>query len=249
MTLSLGIDIGGSGIKGAVVDIETGALTTERHRVDTPEGAPPDAVMEIVSDIAAFHGWEGPIGVAVPGVVRRGIVYTAANISDDWIGFDVPAAARTLGHDAIVLNDADAAGIGEVAFGAARGFDGVVLLLTFGTGIGSAIVHDGVLIPNTELGHLEFKGTEAEKYAAARLVKREGHELGWWASRVNELLQHLDLVLAPDTIVFGGGISKRFDEFAGLLDTRARIVPAVLRNNAGIVGAALTAARGVGSTS
>ncbi len=247
MNRALGIDIGGSGIKGAIVDLTTGKLLTERHRVPTPEDSHPTAVMGIVTELAAFHGWEGRIGVAVPAVVLDGIVQTAANVSDAWIGFDVPQAAKHLGFDAVALNDADAAGLAEVAFGAARKLQGVVLLLTFGTGIGSALIHNGVLLPNTELGHLEYKGDDIEKYAAARLVKRDGRDLDWWGSRVNEVLQYVEMLLTPDTIVFGGGISKRFKEFSHMFDTRARVVPAKLRNNAGIVGAALSAATNVGS--
>lgn len=239
---ALGIDIGGSGIKGAPVDLSTGELAAKRLRIKTPESSTPDSVMGILREIVAHHGYSGPVGVTVPSVVINGTVITAANIDKSWIGFDAAASmSDALGMPVTVLNDADAAGLAEERFGAAMDHSGVCLLLTFGTGIGSALIHDGVLIPNTELGHLEFKGMEAEHYAAGRLVKRDNHDIDWWAKRVNELLQHLDLVLAPDTIVFGGGISKRFDDFSHHFQTRAEVVPAVLRNNAGIVGAAMAA--------
>ena len=239
---ALGIDIGGSGIKGAPVDLSTGELTAKRKRIKTPDASTPESVNDILAEIVESHAWHGPIGVTVPGVVMGGTVLTAANIDNGWIGYDAAAAmTNALGMPVTVINDADAAGLAEEKFGAAKGHTGVCLVLTFGTGIGSALIHDGVLIPNTELGHLEFKGMDAEHYAAGRLVKRDNHDVDWWAKRVNELLQHIDLILAPDIVVFGGGISKRFDDFSHHFDTRAEIVPAVLRNNAGIVGAAMAA--------
>jgi polyphosphate glucokinase len=203
----------------------------------------PDAVIEIVRDVVAFHDWHGPVGVTVPSVVIDGRVLSAANIDKRWIGFDARSALEdALGERVAVVNDADAAGLAEVRYGAARGRSGVCLVLTFGTGIGSAIINDGVLVPNSELGHLEFKGTEAELYAAGRLVKRDLNDMDWWIERVNELLQYLELILNPRTIVFGGGISKRFDSIAPHLTTRATVVRAELLNNAGIVGAAMAAA-------
>lgn len=239
---ALGIDIGGSGVKGAIVDVTTGKLASERHRIPTPDPSTPEAVIDVVGDIVQFHDWSGPIGVTVPSVVMDGVVMTAANIDDLWIGYDAAAAlSEALGRGVVVLNDADAAGIAEVRHGAARDTSGVCIVLTFGTGIGSAIINDGVLVPNSELGHLHFRGMEAEQYAAGRLVKRENMDIGWWSERVNELLQHIDLILSPQTIVFGGGISKRFTTIAPHLRTRAKVVPAQLRNNAGIVGAAMAA--------
>lgn len=240
---ALGVDIGGSGIKGAPVSLATGELTGERHRIKTPDPSTPDAVIEVVRDVVAFHDWEGPVGLTVPAVVVDGMVWSAANIDDSWIGFDADREfTEALDTDVVVINDADAAGLAEVRYGAARGMTGVCLVLTFGTGIGSAIINDGVLVPNSELGHLEFKGMEAEHYAAGRLVKRDHMDIDWWADRVDELLQHLDRILSPKTIVFGGGISKRFERIAPHLHTRAEVVPAQLRNNAGIVGAAMAAA-------
>jgi len=238
--IALGVDIGGSGIKGAPVNVATGELVAKRIRIPTPALSTPQNITDTVSRLVQEHAWQGPIGIAVPGVVRDGIVETAANIHDAWIGFD----ARTHLSDALktpvsLLNDADAGGLAEARFGGSS--SGVVILLTFGTGIGSALLHDGTLIPNTELGHLEFHGDKAEAYAAARLVKREDMRIDWWAERVNEFLAHIETLFSPDRIVIGGGISKRFDEFAPYLHTRCTIHPARLRNNAGIVGAALFA--------
>ncbi|RLE15374.1 MAG: ROK family protein [Actinobacteria bacterium] len=241
--ISFGVDIGGSGIKGAPVDLSTGELTSGRHRVATPKPATPDAAIDAVRMVVDHHGWDRPLGVTVPGVVIGGVVLTAANIDSAWIGLD----AKSLMTDRLelpvtVLNDADAAGIAEVRFGDHDASHGVVLLLTFGTGIGSALINNGVLVPNTEFGHLEFKGGMAEEYAAGRLVKRDNMEIGWWAERVNHFLQHMDLILSPRIVIVGGGVSKRFEEFRDQLNTRAIVVPARLRNNAGIVGAAMAAA-------
>lgn len=240
---TLGIDIGGSGIKGAPVDLTVGELTTTRKRITTPQPSTPEAVIGVVGELIGHHEWDGPVGITVPSVVIDGVVRSAANIDDAWIDFDAQTAfEHSLDLPVAVINDADAAGLAETRYGAAKGHRGVCLLLTFGTGIGSALLNDEVLSPNSELGHLKFRGMEAEQYAAARLVERDNMNIDWWASRVNEFLQHLDLVLTPQTIVFGGGISKRFDDFSHLFDTRAEIVPAALRNNAGIVGAAMAAA-------
>ncbi len=241
-----GVDVGGSGVKGAPVDLATGQLAADRIRIPTPKPATPEAVTDAIAEIVTGHGWSGPVGVTVPGVVLNGVVHTAANIGSGWVGYDAATALEhRLGMPVTVLNDADAAGLAEVTYGAAKGETGVVLLLTFGTGIGSAYLFEGRLIPNTELGHLIFKGGEAEAYAAGRLVKRGDLEIEWWARRVDELLDYLDDLFWPDLFVFGGGISKRFEAYSHLLDTRARIVPAKLRNQAGIVGAAIAAARGV----
>jgi polyphosphate glucokinase len=241
--IGFGIDIGGSGVKGAHVDLATGALATERYRIPTPRPATPEAVIFAVSEIIEHHDWTGPLGVTVPAVVIDGIVRSAANIDQGWINFDAQTAmSAALDTPVSVVNDADAAGIAEVRYGETGARNGVILVLTFGTGIGSAIINDGVLVPNAEFGHLEFHGMLAEEYAAARLVKRENMDIEWWAERVNEFLQHMDVILSPKRVIFGGGISKRFEEFRHLLDTRAEVVPALLRNNAGIVGAAMIAA-------
>lgn len=240
-----GVDVGGSGVKGAPVDLTTGKLIGDRTRIPTPKPATPDAVADAIVEIVDSHGWTGPIGVTVPSVVINGVVKTAANIDPGWVDVDVASLlAERLGTPVTVLNDADAAGLAEVTYGAAKGESGVVLLLTFGTGIGSAYLYRGELIPNTELGHLMFKNQKAEHYAAGRLVKRGDLEIDWWAQRVDELLDYLDDLFWPDLFVFGGGISKRFEAYAHLLTTRAPVVPAALRNQAGIVGAALAASRG-----
>ncbi|NND01285.1 MAG: ROK family protein [Acidimicrobiia bacterium] len=243
--LLFGVDVGGSGIKAAIVDASLGDLKTERYRVKTPQPATPAAVAACIAHIVRHFGWEGPIGAAIPTVVRGGIVTTAANIDKAWIGLDADhLLEETTGSPVRVLNDADAAGIAEMVYGVGAGETGVVILLTFGTGIGSALFHDGILVPNSELGHLEFKGMIAEHYAAARLVEREDMDLDPWAIRVGEFLNHLERVLTPDLFIFGGGISKRFDEFSNHLHVDTPVKVAELRNNAGIVGAAL-ASRGL----
>ena len=237
-----GIDIGGSGVKGAPVDVDLGDLVKDRYRIKTPQPSTPEAVMDVAAKVVRRFKWSGRVGCAVPAVVRGGIVETAANIDESWIGTDGRALLEERTKcDVWLLNDADAAGIAEMKFGAGKGEEGLVLVLTFGTGIGSALFYKGGLVPNSELGHLEFRGMEAEHYAAARLVERDDMRIDWWASRVNEFLQHLDKVLTPDLLIFGGGISKRYKDFSDHFDTRATVRPAELRNNAGIVGAALAA--------
>lgn len=245
----IGVDVGGTGIKGAVVDLETGELLTERHRIPTPQPATPDAVAitvaDVVAEAAAAHPCEGTIGCAVPGVVTGGVVRTAANIDPSWIGADGRRLiGEATGRDAVLLNDADAAGLAEIRFGAGRD-RGTIVLITLGTGIGSAVFVDGSLVPNTELGHLQMWGDSAEEKASAKA--RERHELDWetWAvTRVNPYLAYVEDLFWPDLIVLGGGITKRPDRFMPYLRTRAELVTAELRNNAGIVGAALAAAAG-----
>ena len=248
MALVFGIDIGGSGIKGSIVDVARGDLAADRFRIKTPRPAVPTDVMDVAARVVDHFDWKGPVGCALPAVVDRGIVHTAANIDESWIDTDATAllADRTTGPVSI-LNDADAAGIAEMRFGAGVDEPGVVILLTFGTGIGSAVFVDGRLVPNTELGHVEFRGGPAEHYAAARLVEHDDMDVEWWASRVTEYLTHLERVFTPRLFIFGGGISKRFGEFGPMLDTRAELRPARLRNNAGIVGAALAAYEAFGS--
>jgi len=238
-----GVDIGGSGVKGAPVDLETGILVTKRARIPTPRPSTPDAVVDVVVDLVHGSGWKGPVGVTVPSVVRDGVTYSAANIDHAWIGTDAGALfERRIGAPVTVVNDADAAGMAEARFGAGKGVVGAVMLLTFGTGIGSAIVHNGVLLPNTEFGHLEFRGTTAEEYAAARLVEDNDISLKKWTRRVTRLLAYFEDIFSPDLIIMGGGISKRFEKFGSRITTRAPLVPALLRNQAGIVGAAMVAA-------
>lgn len=244
-----GVDIGGSGIKGAEVDLTTGTLRTERIRVPTPRPATPAAVAEVVRTLLDEAGWGGAFGVTVPAVVDRGVARSAANIDPGWIGTDVPALlAAATGRTATALNDADAAGLAEVAFGAARGVSGTVLMLTFGTGIGSALFLDGRLVPNTELGHLELDGHEAEHRAAESARERENLSWPEWAERVERYLRHVDDLLRPDLLVVGGGASRKADRWLPSVDVRPRLVPAALRNEAGIVGAAMAAATATGPT-
>ncbi|MFG6191389.1 polyphosphate--glucose phosphotransferase [Nonomuraea sp. JJY05] len=235
----LGIDIGGSGIKGAPVDIEAGELVQERLRIPTPQPSKPDEVAEAVAEIVKHFGWNGPVGVTFPGVVKDGVVLTAANVDHSWIGVD---AAKLFGG-ATVLNDADAAGVAEVTYGRGRGERGTVLVLTFGTGIGSALFTEGTLVPNTELGHLELHGKDAEHRASARA--REEHELSWekWAERVEEYLRHVEMLLSPSLIVIGGGASRKAEKFLPHVHIDTPVVPAALQNEAGIIGAALAASR------
>lgn len=241
----LGVDIGGSGIKAAPVDITSGALTSPRVKLLTPHPAMPDAVAEVVRRLVADFSWSGPAGVTFPGVVTSGIIRTAANLEPAWIGQDGRALfGKATGLDVTVLNDADAAGVAEMKFGAGVGERGTVLMLTFGTGIGSALFTEGVLVPNTELGHIEVRGKDAEERASGRV--RELRDLSWgkWAGRVDEYLSHLEALISPDLFIIGGGVSSKADKFLPLItNLRARLVTATMHNDAGIVGAALAAAR------
>jgi polyphosphate glucokinase len=236
----LGIDIGGSGIKGAPVDIEAGALVDERHRLETPRPATPDAVVSVLAEVASHWKGKDAIGVTFPGVVRGGVIGTAANLHPDWVGLDAAALfTEHTGRRATVLNDADAAGVAEVAFGAGRNVRGVVLLVTFGTGIGSALFLDGRLVPNTEFGHLELNGEDAELHAADRIREEKGLSWEEWAGRMQDYLQVVERLLVPDLIILGGGVSKKADRFLPYVKIGTPVVPAVLQNNAGIVGAAM----------
>jgi polyphosphate glucokinase len=242
----IGIDFGGSGIKGAPVDLSVGDLVGERVRIETPEPSTPDAVAEVFAELLThLPPSTTPVGVTVPGVVRHGVVHSAANIDKSWLGTDADAVftART-GRDVHVVNDADAAGLAEVRYGAARGQRGLVIVTTLGTGIGSAMVYDGVLVPNSELGHLEVHGHNAESRAANSA--REAEELSWeeWADRLTTYYATLEMLFSPDLFVVGGGVSKRADRFVPLLRISTPIVPATLENRAGIVGAALYASLG-----
>lgn len=242
MSIVFGVDVGGSGVKGAPVDTETGALVTKRRRLETPQPATPDAVFDTIMRVVGDEEWEGPLGAAIPAVVVGGLALTAANIDPSWIGTDVRhELAERSGREVVVLNDADAAGLAEVRFGAGKGVEGVVIVLTFGTGVGSGLFVDGRLVPNTELGHMEFAGDIAERTTAARLVERDEVSLKKWTKTVSRYLTLVHRVFSPQLIVFGGGISKRFDEIVPWLDAECAVVPAELRNNAGIVGAAVAA--------
>ncbi|MBW8171462.1 ROK family protein [Ornithinimicrobium sp. Arc0846-15] len=239
----LGIDIGGSGIKGAPVDLEKGEFAEDRQRIPTPEDSTPEAVAEVVAEVAKHFKKamkdDAPVGITIPAVVHHGIVRSAANIDKSWIGTDAETLfSRVLDRRVIVINDADAAGAAEMHYGAGRGHEGTVLLTTLGTGIGTALFLGGELMPNTELGHLELDGFDAEKRAASSI--RENEDLSWeeWAERLQRYYSHVEDLLWPDLIVVGGGVSKKAERFLPLLHLRAPIVPAQLRNDAGIIGAA-----------
>ena len=241
MAQALGIDIGGTGIKAAPVEVAEGTLAAERVKLDTPHPANPEEVADVVRQLARKFGWAGPAGVTFPGVVTGGTVRTAANLDAAWIGLDARELFGTAtGLEVTVLNDADAAGMAEMKFGAGAGQQGTVLMLTLGTGIGSALFTDGVLVPNTEFGHIVIRGKDAEKRASEHA--REEGDLSWgkWAGRIDEYLMHMEALVSPDLIIIGGGISKKSDKFLPrLAGLRAQVVPAKMLNNAGIVGAAM----------
>jgi polyphosphate glucokinase len=238
-----GIDIGGSGVKGAPVDLRTGELAGDRLRIATPHPATPAAVADVVAQVVQHFDWDGPVGTTFPAVVKNGVAHTAANVDSAWIGTDISAVfGETTGRPVTAVNDADAAGIAEMAFGAGRGRDGVVIMATLGTGIGTAVFLNGRLVPNTELGHLEIKGEDAETRASDAAREREGLSWEKWARRLNRYLRHLEDLLWPDLIILGGGVSKKADKYLPLLQVRTEVVPAHLLNNAGIVGAAVAAA-------
>ncbi|MGH3307710.1 MAG: polyphosphate--glucose phosphotransferase [Nocardioides sp.] len=241
-----GIDFGGSGIKGAPVDLDTGEFIGDRVRIETPQPAAPEAVASVfVELLGRFPDSDGSVGVTVPAVVRRGVASSAANIDRAWIGTDADVLfTEATGRDVHVVNDADAAGLAEVRYGAAAGRRGLVILTTLGTGIGSALVYDGVLVPNSELGHLEIDGKDAEKSAANSVREKQDLSYREWAERLTTYYRTLEKLLSPDLIVLGGGVSKHADKFLRHIDIETEIVPAQLRNRAGIVGAALWAAEG-----
>ena len=237
-----GVDIGGSGIKGAVVDLDTGALVGDRFKVGTPQPSTPQAVAESVGEIVSHFSWTGPFGVTFPGVVTAGVARTAANVDDSWVGTDIEALFAGFTRQRVkALNDADAAGMAEITFGAASDRQGLVVVSTLGTGIGTALVHDGVLIPNCELGHLEIDGRDAETKASAAARDRESMSWQEWATNLNRYYQRIENYLWPDLIVIGGGVSRKADKFVPLLQLRTPVVAAKLRNEAGIIGAALMA--------
>ncbi|MFF0487943.1 polyphosphate--glucose phosphotransferase [Nocardia sp. NPDC003482] len=244
---AFGIDIGGSGVKGAEVDLSTGELAHDRIKIATPQPSTPNAVAETVAKLVTQAGWDGPVGITMPSVIVNGIVRTAANIDKSWIDTD----ARQLfslalgGREVVVLNDADAAGMAEDRFGAARDTRGLVMLLTFGTGIGSALLYHGTLVPNTEFGHIEVNGKEAEHRAASSVKERKKLSYKQWAAEVTKVLVTLENLLWPDVIVAGGGISRDAEHWIPLLGNRTPVVAAHLRNTAGIVGAAMAVQDGI----
>lgn len=246
--LALGVDIGGTGIKCAVVDLTDGSLVSDRFRLDTPRPSTPAAVTKTVADVVSDAGFAGPVGVTFPGVVMHGTVQTSANMDQSWIGTSLSKTlAPVLPGPVTTLNDADAAGLAEVRYGAGEGRPGLILMITLGTGIGTALIYDGVLVPNSELGHIEVGGHDAESRAS--VSARERRHMSWeaWAGKVQKYLRHLENVLWPDLFIIGGGVSKRPEKWFDLIETRTPKVIATLVNNAGIVGAAL-AAGSVGPT-
>ena len=245
MSIILGIDVGGSGIKGAPVEVETGEFTADRFRIPTPKKSTPKAVAKVISQIVDHFTdqlGDGAIGLTIPAPVKHGVVPFIANLDKSWVGMEAKKFFQDeLGRDVTLVNDADAAGLAEVHFGAAKGHPGLVILTTLGTGIGSAMIHRGVLIPNAELGHLEIDGADAETRAASSVKDRENISYKDWAIRLQRYYSHVEMLFSPDLFVVGGGVSKDSDKFMHYLDLRTPIVPATMRNRAGIVGAALAA--------
>lgn len=236
----LGIDFGGSGIKGAIVDTKNGELITERHRVATPHPATPEAVSEVIAELIQHFNWKGKVGIGVPAVVKNGVVLTAANIDDSWIGHPInKELSDKTGCEVECVNDADAAGIAEIHFGAGAKAKGMVFLLTVGTGIGAVIFIDKHLVPNLELGHLEFKNKTVERYAADSVRKRK--DLSWkeWGKRFNNALDYYEKMFNPNLFIIGGGVSKKMEKFNDQIKIDTPVVPAEMQNNAGIIGAAL----------
>jgi polyphosphate glucokinase len=241
--IGYGIDIGGSGMKASKVDLSTGELVADRFRVATPSPATPAALAEVVPRLIEHHGWTGSIGVCFPAVVKHGVARSAANIDDSWIGVDVDALfTSAAGVPVSLMNDADAAGLAEMTWGAGRGRRGVVICITLGTGIGSGMFIDGTLVPNTELGHLELDGEEAENRAAASARTRD--HLSWekWGKRVDRYLKHVEFLFSPELIILGGGVSKKPEKWFKYIELDCDVEVAQLENNAGIAGAALHAA-------
>ena len=240
----LGIDVGGSGIKGAPVDTETGQLLAERIRIKTPKNGEPEPIAEVVKQIAQSFNWNGPIGIGFPAPIKSGVAMMAANVSEKWVGTNADALfTKVTGCDCTLINDADAAGLAEMTFGAGRGQPGTVIMITLGTGIGTAIFHRGKLLPNTEFGHLEVNGEDAEFRASDAARQRE--DLPWkkYAKRLNKYLQVMENLFWPDLFIIGGGISKESEKYLPMLTIETPVVTAQLLNEAGIVGAALGALR------
>ena len=240
----LGIDIGGSGIKGAPVDTDMGTLLAQRYRLLTPTPAKPQAVAETVAKICKKFKWKGSLGIGFPGVIRRGVTLTAANIHDDWVGLNAAKFIKKVtGRKTCIINDADAAGLAEIAFGAGKDRQGVILLITIGTGLGTAIFSDGHLVPNSEFGHLEIDGVEAEWLASDAARKRENLSWKKWGRRFDHYLQTMEKLFWPDLIILGGGISKKHEQFKQYFTVQAEVVPAQMMNEAGIIGAAVGACK------
>jgi polyphosphate glucokinase len=243
----MGLDIGGSGIKGAIVDTETGTFVGERLRLATPSPATPEAIVATVGQITTHFGWKGRVGCGFPAVIKGGVVYSAANIDPSWVGKPgQQMLEEQTGCAVLLINDADAAGTAEMVYGAGKGRSGVVMVITLGTGIGTALFINGHLVPNTELGHLEIDGKEAEKWASDGV--RKGEDLGWtkWTKRLDTYLGVIERLFSPNLIILGGGVSRKHAKYLPLLTIQTEVVPAALLNEAGIVGAALAAERALG---
>jgi polyphosphate glucokinase len=238
-----GVDVGGSGVKGGIVDLDTGALIGDRFKLLTPQPATPKAVAKTVAAVVREFGWTERLGVTYPGVVTNGTVRTAANVDKGWIGTDAGEviSGQLDGQPVTVLNDADAAGLAEEKFGAGKDNSGIVVLLTFGTGIGSAVIHNGILLPNTEFGHLEVDGKEAEHRAASSIKENRGWSYERWTEEVTRVLVVVENAIWPDLFIAGGGISRKADKWIPMLKNRTPVVAAALQNSAGIVGAAMAA--------
>jgi polyphosphate glucokinase len=239
----LGIDVGGSALKGAIVDVNTGKMITERVKIATPEGAKPADMAGVVTQIVKQLNWKGPIGCGFPAVVKNGVAYSAANIDQSWIGTNVSKLFSEAAQCPVfTANDADVAGLAELEFGAGREYiNEIVLILTLGTGIGTALFVGGHLMPNMELGHIEIRGKDAEKRASAAQKTNKKLSYRRWAEHLQEYLERIEALINPDVIILGGGISKDSDKFMQYLHTRAKLLPAMLLNQAGIVGAAMYA--------
>ncbi|MFI7665768.1 polyphosphate--glucose phosphotransferase [Nocardia sp. NPDC049526] len=238
-----GIDVGGSGVKGGVVDLGTGQLIGDRFKLPTPQPAIPEALADTIREVVRHFQWDAPLGVTYPGVVSGGVARTAAHLDKSWIGVNAQEviSAELGGQPVTLLNDADAAGLAEVEFGAGKDNDGVIVLLTFGTGIGSAVIHNGVLLPNTEFGHIEVGGMEAERRGATSVKERHNWSYKRWAPEVTKVLVAIENAISPDLFIAGGGISRKGDKWIPLLKNRTPVVAAALQNTAGIVGAAVAA--------
>jgi polyphosphate glucokinase len=238
-----GIDVGGSGVKGGIVDLDTGQLIGERFKLATPQPATPDAVAKTIAAVTREFGWTEKLGVTYPGVVTDGMVRTAANVDKGWLGVNAQQVIGSAldGQQVTVLNDADAAGLAEERFGAGKDNTGVIVLLTFGTGIGSAVIHNGVLLPNTEFGHIEVGGREAEHRAASSVKEKKGWSYERWTEEVTKVLVAIENAIWPDLFIAGGGISRKADKWVPLLKNRTPVVAAALQNTAGIVGASMAA--------
>lgn len=247
----IGIDIGGTGIKGGIVNLKKGELSGDRFRIDTPQPSTPEAVAEVVKQIVDelmsredAPAKDSPVGVDFPAIIAHGVARSAANVDKSWIGTDVDdLLTKKLGRPVHVMNDADAAGVAEVAYGVGQGQKGTVLVITLGTGIGSAFIFNGKLVPNAELGHLELDGFDAESRASASAREREDLDWDEYSKRLQRYFSHVEFLFSPELFIVGGGISKRSEDFLPKLDLQTKIVTAELKNNAGIVGAALQASR------